>query len=160
DRKKTMLVALPCNADQQCKLCSLRSGLASLRVSTGRELLCSDWRYRRSGKWEGKTMSRLRSLILLHRWAGRPGKLILISLSTFMFSFLFQLVWTVPGHAQHLPDQCLDPLPTPTPTPPSHRVVQLVNCTYVTLLGAANAAGQSDQELVSVLPREGTWVMG
>jgi hypothetical protein len=47
DRKKTMLVALPCNADQQCKLCSLRSGLASLRVSTGRELLCSDWRYRR-----------------------------------------------------------------------------------------------------------------
>jgi len=32
DRKKTMLVALPCNADQQCKLCSLRSGLASLRV--------------------------------------------------------------------------------------------------------------------------------
>jgi hypothetical protein len=105
-------------------------------------------------------MSRLRSLILLQRWAGRPGKLILISLSTFMFSFLFQLVWTVPGHAQHLPDQCLDPLPTPTPTPPSHRVVQLVNCTYVTLLGAANAAGQSDQELVSVLPREGTWVMG
>ena len=78
--------------------------------------------------------------------------LILVTLSTVVFSFLFELVWTVPGHAQQLPDQCLDNLPTPTPIAPSHRVVQLVNCTYVTLLGAANAAGQSDQELVSVLP--------
>jgi hypothetical protein len=105
-------------------------------------------------------MSTLLSPTLLQRWAGRPGKLILVTLSTFMFGFLFQLVWTVPGHAQNLPDQCLEPLPTPTPTPPSHRVVQLVNCTNFTVLGAANAAGPSPDNLFPVLPREGTWVMG
>jgi len=99
-------------------------------------------------------MSTLVSLILLQRRAGRPGKLILVTLSTFI------LVWTIPGHAQHLPDQCLDNLPAPPPTPPSHRVVQLVNCTYSTLLGAANAAGRPNQPLTSVLPREKTWVMG
>ena len=86
--------------------------------------------------------------------------LILVTLSTFVFGFLFELVWTVPGHAQHLPDQCLDNLPTPIPIAPSHRVVQLVNCSYSTILGAANAAGQPGQPLVSVLPREKTWVMG
>jgi hypothetical protein len=109
-----------------------------------------------SRKWRGKILS----LILLQRRAGRPGKLIFVTLSTFMFSFLFELVWSVPGHAQHLPDQCLDNLPTPTPIPPSHRVVQLVNCTYATLLGAANAAGHAGKPLTSVLPRENTWVMG
>ena len=86
--------------------------------------------------------------------------LILVTLSTVVFSFLFELVWTVPGHAQQLPDQCLDNLPTPTPIAPSHRVVQLVNCSNSTILGAANAAGQPGQPLVSVLPREKTWVMG
>jgi hypothetical protein len=85
--------------------------------------------------------------------------LILVTLSIFVVSFLFELVWTVPGHAQQLPDQCLDNLPTPTPIAPSHRVVQLVNCSNSTILGAANAAGQPGQPLVSVLPREKTWVM-
>ncbi len=51
-------------------------------------------------------------------------------------------------------------LPTPTPTPPAIRVVQLVNCSNQTLLGAANAAGSVGQPLTSVFPREGTWVMG
>ena len=73
-----------------------------------------------SSKWEGKTMSTLRSLIL-------------VTLSTVVFSFLFELVWTVPGHAQQLPDQCLDNLPAPTPIAPSHRVVQLVNCSNSTI---------------------------
>jgi hypothetical protein len=54
-------------------------------------------------------------------------------------------------------DPCLANLPQPVPK--LHRVVQLVNCSGDTLLGAANAAGQSSNSLVSVLPREGTWVM-
>ena len=50
-------------------------------------------------------------------------------------------------------------LPTPAPNPPAHRVVQLVNCSTATLLGAANAAGKVGQPLTSVFPREQTWVM-
>lgn len=57
------------------------------------------------------------------------------------------------------PDPCLDGLPIPTPTPPSKRVVQLVNCTNQTLLGATNAAFKAGQQPTAVLPREKTWVM-
>ncbi|PNG25404.1 hypothetical protein CR492_13840 [Methylocella silvestris] len=56
-------------------------------------------------------------------------------------------------------DRCLANLPSPTPFAPSHRVVQLVNCSNQTLLGAANAAGKPGVPLTSVLPREKTWVM-
>lgn len=57
-------------------------------------------------------------------------------------------------------DSCLANLPVPTPTPPAHRVVQLVNCSDQTVLGAANAAKQpGPAEPTSVFPREGTWVM-
>lgn len=56
-------------------------------------------------------------------------------------------------------DRCLANLSVPTPISPAIRVVQLVNCSGETLLGAANAAGSSGQPLTSVLPREGTWVM-
>jgi hypothetical protein len=49
-------------------------------------------------------------------------------------------------------------LPVPTPVP-GHYVVQLVNESDVTLLAAANAAHQVGQPPVSVLPREGTWVI-
>jgi hypothetical protein len=56
-------------------------------------------------------------------------------------------------------DPCLAGLPVPTPIPPSHRVVQLVNCSDQTLLGAANAAFKSGQSPTAVLPREQTWVM-
>src|SRR6476620_8392899 len=101
----------------------LRSSKRALWVALRndvRPVLCSDWRYRRqSSKWESKTMSTLRSLIL-------------VTLSIFVFNFLFELVWTVPGHAQQLPDQCLDNLPTPTLIAPSHRAVQLVNCSNST----------------------------
>lgn len=54
---------------------------------------------------------------------------------------------------------CLANVPTPTPNPPAHRVIQLVNCSDQTLLGAANAAKQPGQQLSSVFPRERTWVM-
>jgi hypothetical protein len=42
-------------------------------------------------------------------------------------------------------DPCLAGLPVPTPTPPAVRVVQLVNCSDQTLLGAANAAHAAGQ---------------
>lgn len=64
------------------------------------------------------------------------------------------------GRPANLADSCLDNLPIPTPIPPAHRVVQLVNCSDQTLLGAANAAKKpGNVPLTSVLPREGTWVM-
>jgi hypothetical protein len=71
------------------------------------------------------------------------------------------LVCSGPGHAQT--DTCLSGLPTPKPNAPSHRVVQLVNCSNATLLGAANAAHQATTPLdqaTTVMPREGTWIMG
>jgi hypothetical protein len=57
------------------------------------------------------------------------------------------------------PDPCLANVPAATPANGAVRVVQLVNCSGETLLGAANAAASSGQPLTSVLPREGTWVM-
>ncbi len=84
----------------------------------------------------------------------------------FAFSLVFQLSWTTEARAQalrdlrnRLPDPCLDNLPVPQPIPPAIRVVQLVNCSDQTLLGAANAAASAGQPLTSVFPREGTWVM-
>jgi len=59
-------------------------------------------------------------------------------------------------------DPCLAaiPGPSPTPLPGLHRVIQMVNCTNQTILGAADAAGRSPGEPVGVFPREKTWVMG
>jgi hypothetical protein len=53
------------------------------------------------------------------------------------------------------------PVPSPTPgTPPNiGYVVQLVNESNVTILAAANQAGQGGVEKGPVLPREGSWVM-
>lgn len=53
----------------------------------------------------------------------------------------------------------LDSLPVPTPMNGAHRVVQLVNCSCQTVLGAANAAHQSGQQGFPVFPREGSWIM-
>jgi Thaumatin family len=50
-------------------------------------------------------------------------------------------------------------LPLPVPVP-GHYVVQLVNESGKTLLAAANAAHVVNQPPKSVLPREGTWVIG
>jgi hypothetical protein len=81
-------------------------------------------------------------------------------------SIVFQLLATADAHAQRrrgprgpAPDPCLENLPAPTPIPPAVRVVQLINCSNQTLLGATNAAGSAGQPLTSVFPREGTWVM-
>jgi hypothetical protein len=55
------------------------------------------------------------------------------------------------------------PIPEPTPGVPPDigYVVQLVNETNVTLLAAANAAhANGTGKAISVLPREGTWIMG
>jgi hypothetical protein len=53
----------------------------------------------------------------------------------------------------------LDSLPQPKPMDGDHRVVQLVNCSCQTVLGAANAAHQSGKQGFPVFPREGTWIM-
>jgi thaumatin family protein len=55
------------------------------------------------------------------------------------------------------------PIPQPTPGVPPNigYVVQLVNETNVTVLAAANAAhANGTGKAISVLPREGTWIMG
>ena len=53
------------------------------------------------------------------------------------------------------------PVPSPTPGVPPNvgYVVQLVNESNVTILAAANQAGQGGTEKGPVLPREGSWVM-
>ena len=58
-----------------------------------------------------------------------------------------------------LPDPCLANLPTPKVIPPAIRVVQLVNCSGQTVLGAANAANATGKPITSVFPVEKTWVM-
>jgi Thaumatin family len=105
------------------------------------------------------TSRSLLSPILPHRQAGRSRErdLIFLALLTFGLSSTFQLVGTAPGHAQTPIDRCLQNLPKPTPK--LHRVIQLVNCSYNTILGAAGAAGPLGGTKVPVLPREGTWVM-
>jgi hypothetical protein len=72
------------------------------------------------------------------------------------FSLVFPLFFTVPVQGQSCSQSDLDKLPVPLVMPPSHRVVQLINCSGVEMLGATNAAGLQQ---VPVLPREGTWVM-
>ncbi|MGO9347800.1 MAG: thaumatin family protein [Terriglobales bacterium] len=57
-------------------------------------------------------------------------------------------------------DTCLANVPIPSLAPNLHRVVQMVNCSNQTILGSADAAGQPGGALVSVFPREKTWVMG
>jgi len=83
----------------------------------------------------------------------------IFALLVFGFSSVF---WSVdPTPAAAAEDPCLAGLPVPTPTPPAVRVVQLVNCSNQTVLGAANAArNTATGPLTSVLPREATWVMG
>jgi hypothetical protein len=81
------------------------------------------------------------------------AKVLIVSLLAFGFSSVFPLFWSVPSHAQG----CLASLPVPTPA--LHRVVQLVNCSDQTVLGAANAAHNLGNSPTPVLPREGTWVM-
>ena len=100
-----------------------------------------------------------------------PPHLLPLALIAFVCSLVFQSFCIADAQAQDLsarlrnpprvptPDPCLQNLPTPKPTPPAVRVVQLVNCSDQTILGAANAARTAGQPLTSVLPREGTWVM-
>ncbi|MBV8139699.1 MAG: hypothetical protein JO121_29315, partial [Deltaproteobacteria bacterium] len=90
--------------------------------------------------------------------------LALVVIALFDLTILF---WTAPARAQDgAPnfqfsgqDPCLAGLPIPKPIPPAHRVVQLVNCSDQTVLGAANASGPPGQTPTSVFPREKTWVM-
>ena len=80
---------------------------------------------------------------------------------------VLSLLYGIPAQAQLRSisgeDVCseayLDGLPAPAPLNGAHRVVQLVNCSSQTLLGAAPAAHQSGKQGFPVLPREGTWVM-
>src|SRR5262245_20579529 len=56
-------------------------------------------------------------------------------------------------------DPCLEGLPVPTPMNGAHRVVQMVNCSKETLLGASTAAFRFGNPKTPVLSREHTWVM-
>ncbi len=53
----------------------------------------------------------------------------------------------------------LDSLPQPAPLNGAHRVVQLVNCSCQTLLGATTASHRAGNQGFPVVPREGTWIM-
>ena len=86
-----------------------------------------------------------------------PKLVLPAKIAIFILSSAFSMFFAAPGRAQT--DSCVSNLPTPAPNPPAHRVVQLVNCSNATLLGAANAAGKVGQPLTSVFPREQTWVM-
>src|SRR5438874_2078235 len=71
-----------------------------------------------------------------------------------------QNLWIAPAYAAAPdPNDCLANLPVATPSAPSHRVVQLINCSNQTLLGTANGAFRAGQPSTAVFPREKTWVM-
>ena len=80
-----------------------------------------------------------------------PKLVLPAKIAIFILSSAFSMFFAAPGRAQT--DSCVSNLPTPAPNPPAHRVVQLVNCSNATLLGAANAAGKVGQPLTSVFPR-------
>lgn len=92
---------------------------------------------------------------------------LLLALLTLGLGLLFPTLCAISAQAQQTclsgGDVCsqayLDSLPQPTPMNGAHRVVQLVNCSCQTVLGAANAAHQSGQQGFPVFPREGSWVM-
>jgi hypothetical protein len=67
---------------------------------------------------------------------------------------------SAPAASSDASDPCLANLPIPSVAPGLNRVVQMVNCSNQTILGTANAAGVAPGPVVSVFPREGTWVMG
>src|SRR5262249_19923742 len=81
------------------------------------------------------------------------------------FGSLSQSWWVVPAHAGTVPssapaaNDCLVNLPVTAPSAPSHRVVQLVNCSNEVLLGTANGAFRAGEPSTAVFPREQTWVM-
>ena len=89
------------------------------------------------------------------------------TLLAFGFSLVFPLFLTVHVQAQNTcssggtvcSQAYLDSLPFPIPPLGQHRVVQLVNCSCQTLLGAADTAHRSGEQGYPVLPREGTWIM-
>jgi hypothetical protein len=80
-----------------------------------------------------------------------PKLVLPAKIAIFILSSAFSMFFAAPGRAQT--DSCVSNLPTPAPNPPAHRVVQLVNCSNATLLGAANAAGKVGQPL-QVFSRE------
>ena len=63
-----------------------------------------------------------------------------------------------PGTAADAND-CLANVPVATPSAPSHRVVQLINCSNEVVLGTANGAFRAGEPSTAVFPREQTWVM-
>jgi hypothetical protein len=95
--------------------------------------------------------------VQLRRFAILPVQ----TLSVLGISLLLSLLASVPVRAQQ--GVCgmtyLNSLPVPTPAPPSHRVVQLVNCTDQVILGATNAAVAGSSPPYPAFPREKTWVM-
>ena len=108
---------------------------------------------------------------------------LVVALLAFGLSSVFQLFWTVRAQtdeASNVTNSASDqletvgqdlgscdqaylnslPVPKVNKDQQLHRVIQLVNCSNQALLGAANAAQKdSGKGLVSVLPREDTWVM-
>ena len=92
----------------------------------------------------------------------QPGKLRILVLVAFGFGWGILTDWQHAAGEPASPARgtCLDHLPPiPQPTSPAFRVVELINCSDQTLLGAANAAHTAGQPPTPVFPREGTWVM-
>ena len=97
----------------------------------------------------------------------RPVNLAAATFLAFAFTLVFPLFLTVPVEAQNTcssggnvcSQAYLDSLPFPIPPLGQHKVVQLVNCSCQTLLGAADTAHRSGAQGYPVLPREGTWIM-
>jgi hypothetical protein len=93
-----------------------------------------------------------------HRRTGLTEQRLILALLIFGFTSVF---WSFgPPAAAAAEDSCLAALPVPAPIPPAVRVIQLVNCSDQTLLGAANAAYTAGYPPTPVFPRERTWVMG
>ena len=90
----------------------------------------------------------------------RPPKLAAATFSAFAFTLVFPLFFSVRVQAQGTCSQSyIDSLPVATPISPAVRVLQLVNCSPQTILGASNAAAVAGHPPYPVFPREGTWVM-
>jgi len=96
--------------------------------------------------------------------------LLTVALVAFGLCSILQLFGKDTARAQQAPiffqgggsgtnDDCIAAIPDVAPVAPSHRVVQLVNCSTETILGAANASGPPNQKHTPVFPREKTWVM-
>src|SRR5271167_5248997 len=82
------------------------------------------------------TAATTRQPIWRYRRTRLTDTLLIFALLAFGFSSIFLSTAAVAGPC----GPGFPGVPVPTPIPPAHRVVQLINCSKVVVLGAANAA--------------------